>query len=123
MLTRPARQLAGRILAGGALLAVGTGYWSSRPLLIALVLFAVLVVMVETDQGPPWALVPLMWVWLNVHGSWPLGLAYLVLRMIGPARRRRRAGPAAPAVRRSAPSAPRWAWLNPIGPAAGRLSR
>jgi hypothetical protein len=83
MLTRPARQLGGRILAASALLAVGTGYWSSRPLLIALVLFAVLVVMVETDTGPPWALVPLVWVWLNVHGSWPLGLGYLVLRMIG----------------------------------------
>jgi len=83
MLTRPARQLGGRILAASALLAVGTGYWSSRPLLIALVLFAVLVVMVETDKGPPWALVPLMWVWLNVHGSWPLGLAYLLLRIIG----------------------------------------
>ena len=37
--------------AAGALLAVGTGYWSPRPLLIALVLFAVLVVMVETRQG------------------------------------------------------------------------
>ncbi len=83
MLTRPARQLGGRILASCALLAVGTGYWSSRPLLMALVLFAVLVVMVETDKGPPWVLVPVMWVWLNVHGSWPLGLAYLVLRMVG----------------------------------------
>jgi hypothetical protein len=83
VLTRPARQLTGRIIAAAALLAVGTGYWSSRPLLIALVLFAVLVVMVENDIGPPWAVVPLMWVWLNVHGSWPLGLAYLVLRMLG----------------------------------------
>jgi len=83
MLTRPARQLGGRILAICALLAVGTGYWSSRPLLIALVLFAVLVVMVETDKGPPWVLIGLMWVWLNVHGSWPLGLAYLVIRMVG----------------------------------------
>jgi hypothetical protein len=83
VLTRPARQLGGRILATGALLAVGTGYWSPRPLLIALVLFAVVAVMVETDKGPPWVLVPLMWVWLNVHGSWPLGLAYLVLRMVG----------------------------------------
>ncbi len=83
VLTRPARQLGGRILTSGALLAVGTGYWSPRPLLIALVLFAVLVVMVETGKGPPWALVPLMWVWLNVHGSWPLGIAYLIVRMIG----------------------------------------
>jgi hypothetical protein len=83
MLTRPAQQLGGRILATTALLAVGSGYWSPRPLLIALVLFAVLALMVETDKGPPWALVPLMWVWLNVHGSWPFGLAYLVLRIVG----------------------------------------
>ena len=62
---------------------MGTGYWSPRPLLIALVLFAVVVVMVEAGTGPPWALVPLMWVWLNVHGSWPLGLGYLIVRMIG----------------------------------------
>jgi hypothetical protein len=83
VLTRPARQLTGRIVAATALLAVGTGYWSPRPLLLALALFAVLVVMVETGRGPPWALVPLMWVWLNVHGSWPFGLAYLVLRIVG----------------------------------------
>jgi hypothetical protein len=83
VLTRPARQLMGRIIAATALLAVGTGYWSPRPLLLALALFAVLVVMVETERGPPWMLVPLMWVWLNVHGSWPFGLAYLLVRMVG----------------------------------------
>jgi hypothetical protein len=83
VLTRPARRLPGRIIAAAGLLAVGTGYWSPRPLLVALVLFAVVAVMVETESGPPWALVPLMWVWVNVHGSWPLALAYLVLRMAG----------------------------------------
>ncbi|HEY5025387.1 MAG TPA: hypothetical protein VII76_10460 [Acidimicrobiales bacterium] len=111
MLTRPARQLGGRILASGALLAVGTGYWSSRPLLIALVLFAVLVAMVETDTGPPWAAVPLMWVWLNVHGSWPLGLAYLLLRVIG----RRVDG--APQGR-----LPRLFWFAVLGAALGALN-
>jgi len=68
--------------AAGAL-AVGTGYWSPRPLLIALVLFAVVMVMTETGRGSPWVLVALMWVWVNVHGSWPLALAYLALRMVG----------------------------------------
>jgi len=91
VLTRPARQLTGRIIAAAAFLAVGTGYWSSRPLMIALVLLAVVAVMVETDKGPPWALVPVMWVWVNVHGSWPFGLVYLVLRIVG-----RRADGAAP---------------------------
>jgi hypothetical protein len=83
VLTRPAAQLTGRIIAAAGLLAVGTGYWSSRPLLIALALLALVAVMVETDKGPPWALVPLMWVWVNVHGSWPFALAYLLLRIVG----------------------------------------
>ena len=83
VLTRPARQLPGRIIVAAGLLAVGTGYWSPRPLLFALVLFAVLIVMVENDTGPPWAVVPLVWVWVNVHGSWPFALAYLLLRLAG----------------------------------------
>ncbi len=83
VLTRPARQLPGRIIAAAGLLAVGSGYWSPRPLLMALALFAALAVMVETDTGPPWAVVPLLWVWVNVHGSWPFALGYLVLRLVG----------------------------------------
>ncbi len=83
VLSRPARQLLGRVLATAGLLAVGTGYWSPRPLLMALVLFALLIAMVENDTGPPWAVVPLMWLWVQVHGSWPFALAYLVLRLAG----------------------------------------
>ncbi len=83
VLTRPARTLVGRVMAAALALSVGTGYWSSRPLLIALVLFAVVVVMVETDRFSPWTLVPVMWLWVNVHGSWPFGLAYLVVRGLG----------------------------------------
>ncbi|HYA67187.1 MAG TPA: hypothetical protein VED63_00505, partial [Acidimicrobiales bacterium] len=83
MLTRPAKTLIGRIVAAAAALAVGTGYWSPRPLLLALVLFMVLVLMTETGRGSPWLLVPLMWVWVNVHGSWPLALVYLVVRGAG----------------------------------------
>jgi hypothetical protein len=82
-LTRPARQLPGRIVAAAGLVAVGTGYWSPRPLLIALALLGALVVLVETDSPRVWLAVPLMWVWVNVHGNWPFGLAYLVLRMLG----------------------------------------
>ena len=83
MLTRPARQLPGRIAAAAAALAVGTGYWSPRPLVLALVLFAVVVVMAETELSSPWVLVPVMWLWVNLHGSWPLGLGYLVVRLAG----------------------------------------
>jgi hypothetical protein len=83
VLTRPARRLPGRIMAAAVLLAVGSGYWSPRPLLIALVLFGLLVVLAESDAGAPWMAVPVMWVWVNVHGSWPFALVYLALRLVG----------------------------------------
>jgi hypothetical protein len=92
LLTRPARSLVGRVLTAGAALAVGTGYWSPRPLLVALLLFAVVIMMVESDRGSPWLLVPIMWIWVNVHGSWPFALAYLLLRMAGRAIDRRPLG-------------------------------
>jgi hypothetical protein len=115
VLTRPARRLPGRIIAAAGLLAVGTGYWSPRPLLIALVLFAVVAVMVETDQDPPWALVPIMWVWVNVHGSWPLALAYLALRIAG---RRADGAPLGrlPALLGFTAAGAALGALNPIGP-------
>ncbi len=83
MLTKPARTLAGRIAVSCAVLAVGTGYWSPRPLLIALVLLGVLILITETGRGSVWVVAPVMWLWLNVHGSWPLGVAYLVARIAG----------------------------------------
>ena len=82
-LTRPAKALVGRILAAAAVLAIGTGYWSPRPLLVALILLALLVALVEAPRASPWLAAPVLWVWVQVHGSWPLGLAYLVIRMIG----------------------------------------
>jgi hypothetical protein len=82
-LTRPAGTLVGRILAAAAALAVGTGYWSPRPLLMALVAMAVLILATEDERVPVWVVVPLMWLWVNVHGSWPLAILYLALRMAG----------------------------------------
>jgi hypothetical protein len=82
-LTRPARQLPGRILAATGALVVGTGYWSPRPLLLALVLFGVVILVAESGRPSPWVLVPVLWLWVNVHGSWPIALAYLGVRVIG----------------------------------------
>jgi hypothetical protein len=82
-LTRPAGAAAGRILAAAAALAVGTDYWSPRPLLMALIALGLLVLVVENERAPAWLLVPLMWLWVNVHGSWPLALMYLGARMVG----------------------------------------
>jgi hypothetical protein len=111
VLTRPARQLAGRIAAATAVLAVGTGYWAPRPLLIALALLGVVVLLVESGAGAPWVMVPVMWVWVNVHGSWPLALAYLVLRLLG-----RRADGAEPG------RLPRLLGLAAVGTALGAVN-
>lgn len=76
----PARTIAAGSLAVG----VGAAYWSPRPLLFGLVCFA-LTVSVVTRQASPWWLVPIVWVWVNSHGSFPLGLAWLGLASLGAA--------------------------------------
>jgi len=81
-LTRPADQLLARLGVAALVLAVGSGYWSPRPLLIGLVLVSVLLVAAEGGLDPRWA-IPVMWVWVNVHGSFPFGLVALVLLALG----------------------------------------
>lgn len=81
-LTRPAGALVGRIVAVTVVLVVGTGSWPERPLLVALALFAALVLITETGRASV-AAVPVMWLWVNVHGSFPFGLVYLVVRLAG----------------------------------------
>lgn len=91
VLTRPARTLPGRVIAAGAVLAVGTGYWSPRPLLLALAFFAVVMWLAEFE-GVPWLALPLMWLWVQVHGSWPIAFGYVALRTAGRALDRRPVG-------------------------------
>jgi len=114
VLTRPAHQLPGRLAVAAFLLAVGSGYWSPRPLLLGLVLLAVLVVMVETGRGSPWWAAPLMWVWVDVHASWPLGLVYLALRWAGRRVQRRPPG-RLPALTAAAAVGTAAAAVNPVG--------
>ena len=83
VLSRPAGVLAGRIVTVVPVLIVGTNAWVERPLLIALVLMGVLVLLAEHEEVPTWPIVPVMWVWVNVHGSFPLGLVYLAVRVVG----------------------------------------
>jgi len=72
-LSRPAKSLAARVVITGCVLGVGSSVWAPRPLLIGLVLLTVTLLAAEKGLDPRW-LVPVFWIWVNVHGSFPLGL-------------------------------------------------
>lgn len=50
-----------------------------RPVIFSYLLLAALVVVLRLDDRILWAVVPLMWVWAAVHGSWMIGLGLIVL--------------------------------------------
>jgi hypothetical protein len=81
-LARPARSLLPRAAIGALVIGVGIEGWSERPLLLGLLAFALTVLAAEESLDPRW-LVPVGWVWVNSHGSFPLGLAYLVVVLVG----------------------------------------
>jgi len=70
-------------------LAVGSWMWSAQraylvgPVMLSLVLWLVR----QAPGGKPhrrwWLLVPLVWLWANLHGSWPLGPAVAGLALAG----------------------------------------
>lgn len=71
-------------LSGLIVLGIGFRYWSPRPLLFGLVCMALTVTIVERRRTT-WWLVPVVWFWVQSHGSFPLGLAWLGARALGEA--------------------------------------
>lgn len=61
---------------------IGLRTWTERPLLMAFVAFAATMVIVERDRDPR-VLALIGFLWINVHGSWPLGIVLLGARWIG----------------------------------------
>jgi len=61
---------------------LGAIYWSPRPLIFGLLSLALLITTVEAEASPLW-LVPIAWVWVNTHGSFPLGIAWLLAVVVG----------------------------------------
>ena len=110
-LTAPANALLGRLLIVAPVIIIGVdGGWVERPLLFGLVAFALALLAAEGRLDPRW-LVPVMWVWVNVHGSFPLGLIAIALLALG-----RRLDRESPSVELAAL---KWA---AIGTAVGALS-
>lgn len=81
-LARPAGSLIARVAIVALVVGIGTEAWTERPLLFGLVFLAVLLVAAEDGLDPRWA-VPVFWLWVNVHGSFPLGLVALGLLALG----------------------------------------
>jgi len=71
-------------LASLAAVGVGSALWTPRPLLFGLICMALTIGVVERRRSP-WLLLPIVWLWVNSHGSFPLGLAWLGARAIGEA--------------------------------------
>ena len=113
-LTSPAQSLVGRLAIAALVVGVGNSYWVERPLLFGLLAFAIVLLAADGRVKPLW-LVPTMWFWVNVHGSFPLGLVALGVLALG--RRLDRGDP------RVELAALKWATIgvavgavNPVGP-------
>jgi hypothetical protein len=66
----------------GVAVLFGAVFWSPRPLVIGLLGLVLLITVVET-RASPWWIIPITWVWVNSHGSFPLGALWLGLAYLG----------------------------------------
>jgi len=62
----------------------GAIYWAPRPLMFGLLALGLLITVVER-RASFWWLLPIGWLWVNTHGSFPLGAAWLGARAVGEA--------------------------------------
>lgn len=69
------------------LLVITTRFLVPRPVILSLVALAAIVVAVA-DERSHWVVVPVVWVWAAVHGSWPLGVGVVVLQGVRTGSRR-----------------------------------
>lgn len=81
-LSSQATGIATRLVIVVPVLAVGAGYWVERPLIFSLLFLLAVLFAVEDRLDPRW-LIPIMWAWVNIHGSFPIGLAAIVAFGIG----------------------------------------
>ena len=68
-------------LTGGVLI-VGSMMWSPRPLLFGLLGLTLVLSVVEGLVNPLW-LLPIMWVWVNTHGSFPMAGVLAATLVVG----------------------------------------
>jgi hypothetical protein len=81
-LTRPAEAITSRLGMAALVLAVGGGLWAERPLMFGLLGLALVALVGDRGLDARW-LVPIGWIWANIHGSFPLGVTYLLVLAVG----------------------------------------
>ncbi len=82
LLTERSRSVVTRLIVVVPVLFIGLRTWNERPLLLAFVFLAVALLATERGSEPRW-LAAMGFLWVNVHGSWPLGLVLLTARWLG----------------------------------------
>ena len=73
---------ASTVVAAFSAIAIGLPFWAPRPLLVGLLCFGLTILIVERRHSPLW-LLPVVWVWVNSHGSFPLGLLWIGATCVG----------------------------------------
>ena len=59
-----------------------------RPVIVSYLLLALLVVVLQNRATALWLIVPIIWIWAAVHGSWVIGGGLIVLELIRTSDRR-----------------------------------
>ncbi len=54
-----------------------------RPVVFSYLLLAMLIVVLALDRRVMWGVIPIIWIWSGVHGSWVLGVGLVALVAIG----------------------------------------
>ena len=81
-LTSAAEGLVGRLLIAVPVLAIGAGLWVERPLIFSLVLLLGVLFAIEGRLDAR-MMVPVFLIWVNLHGSFVLGLAAIAAYGVG----------------------------------------
>ncbi len=82
LLSAPAKTLIGRLITCAFVLGVGGVAWSQRPFLFGLLFLAIALLAAE-GRVSPLVMLPVFWLWVNSHGSFPLGLVAIAALLIG----------------------------------------
>lgn len=83
LLTAPARSLLARMGLTGIVVLIGlSGFWSPRPLLFGLIGLGLVLLASDGRFDPRW-LVPVVWMWANAHGSFPMGVVLALVLWVG----------------------------------------